>query len=154
MVALAEGKRKNIPLSKVIDRIHRVEKKCDRLIIEGAGGLLVPLGRNYTVGNLITRLDCNVIVVARNRLGTINHTLLTINALQSIEKRDLAVVLMGVAQKDHSSHSNAKILAGLLKPVNGLTIPFLKPGPSQAGMVKKGYEKVKSTLATLIPGVT
>lgn len=47
------------------------------LIIEGAGGLLVPLYSGYTVADLIKALDAKVILVSRNYLGSINHSLLT-----------------------------------------------------------------------------
>src|SRR5258705_5215735 len=73
------------------------------LLIEGSGGLLVPLGEGYTVLDLILNLDCEVVVVSRNRLGTINHTLLTVQALQNarmgsksqlVGTQNLKVVLM------------------------------------------------------------
>ena len=52
------------------------------LVIEGAGGLLVPLNNEQTILDLI-REDYQVIVVSRNYLGSINHTLLTLEALKS-----------------------------------------------------------------------
>ncbi|MGH7971881.1 MAG: dethiobiotin synthase, partial [Limisphaerales bacterium] len=51
------------------------------LLIEGCGGLLVPLGDNFTVLDLLARLRCETLLVSRNRLGTINHTLLAVAAL-------------------------------------------------------------------------
>lgn len=53
------------------------------LIVEGAGGLLVPLSRGVTIRNVIEKLQLPVILVSRNYLGSINHTLLTIEALKS-----------------------------------------------------------------------
>src|SRR4051812_2132113 len=64
------------------------------LLIEGSGGLLVPLGENYTVADLIAKLRCEVIVASRNRLGTINHTLMTVKSLQHIGIRRVTVILM------------------------------------------------------------
>ena len=57
-------------------------KSQNNLVIEGAGGLLVPLNDTQTVIDLILPLD-KVIVVSRHYLGSINHTLLTIEALKS-----------------------------------------------------------------------
>ncbi len=51
------------------------------LIIEGAGGLLVPLNNNFLIIDLIAKLNAEVILVSRNYLGSINHTLLSVQAL-------------------------------------------------------------------------
>ncbi|MFN8300820.1 MAG: dethiobiotin synthase [Chitinophagales bacterium] len=55
---------------------------ANRLILEGAGGLLVPLNGNRLMADYITMLQMPVIVVVRNYLGSINHTLLTLENLQ------------------------------------------------------------------------
>lgn len=52
-------------------------------VVEGAGGLLVPLDQTHTMRDLIGRLDLGLLVVASTRLGTINHTLLTLEAARS-----------------------------------------------------------------------
>ncbi len=59
-----------------------VPKTNNRLIIEGAGGLMVPLNDNFLMIDLIKQLDTEVILVSQNYLGSINHTLLSIFALQ------------------------------------------------------------------------
>ena len=59
--------------------------RCDVLLVEGSGGLLVPLGKNYTVrGPDLEAPLPRLLSSARNRLGTINHTLLTVKALQAV----------------------------------------------------------------------
>jgi len=52
------------------------------LIVEGAGGLMVPLNNNFLMIDLIRELDAEVILVSQNYLGSINHTLLSIYALK------------------------------------------------------------------------
>jgi len=54
----------------------------ERLIIEGAGGLMVPLTMNYLMIDLIKQLGAEVVLVSKNYLGSINHTLLSVYALQ------------------------------------------------------------------------
>jgi dethiobiotin synthase len=77
-----------------LDRI--VEKKPVRkTVIEGAGGVLVPLNRKFLQLDLIQRLSCPVVVVARSGLGTINHTLLTLEVLRSRRISVHGVVLVG-----------------------------------------------------------
>jgi len=58
-------------------------KNSGNLIIEGAGGLMVPLNKNYLVIDLIKDLEAEVVLVSKNYLGSINHTLLSVEALQS-----------------------------------------------------------------------
>lgn len=62
--------------------IRWMSQDSDCMIIEGAGGLLVPLDEQHTILDLILALDIPVLIVARPFLGTINHTLLTIAALR------------------------------------------------------------------------
>ena len=64
-----------------IDKIHEPETQNDHLVIEGAGGIYVPLNDNDTIADLI-KPDYKVIVVSRHYLGSINHTLLTVEALK------------------------------------------------------------------------
>lgn len=65
------------------------------LVIEGAGGVFVPINNEFFMIDLIERMDCEVIVVARSGLGTINHTLLTLNALKERNITVKGVVLNG-----------------------------------------------------------
>ncbi len=67
------------------------------LIIEGAGGVFVPLNDRQLVIDLIKKLSFPVLVVSQNRLGTINHTLLTINALRMYGCDVFGVVMNGPA---------------------------------------------------------
>ncbi|TDE29272.1 dethiobiotin synthase [Flavobacterium ranwuense] len=61
----------------------KVPSTSNNLIIEGAGGLMVPLNDDSLVIDLIEKLKAEVILVSRNYLGSINHTLLSVEALQN-----------------------------------------------------------------------
>lgn len=63
--------------------VIRVPKHTQALVIEGAGGLMVPLNRKTLYIDLIPSFQAKVVLVSRNYLGSINHTLLSIEALQS-----------------------------------------------------------------------
>ena len=128
----------------------RTKAEPSTLLIEGSGGLLVPLGEGYTVADLIAKLVCEVVVVARNRLGTINHTLLTVKALQHIGIEQLKVVLMASNKPDFSSASNAKTLSEILAPLPILEIEFLGTKPLVLKAVKKNVRKIKKTLAQIL----
>lgn len=66
-----------------------VPETNNHLIIEGAGGLLVPLNKEYLTADLISRLRASVVLVSRNYLGSINHTLLTV---QELRRRNIPVL--------------------------------------------------------------
>jgi len=66
-----------------------------RWIIEGAGGVLVPLNERETMADLIGALDVPVLIAARSTLGTINHTLMTIEVLRRRMLRVVGVVMVG-----------------------------------------------------------
>lgn len=133
-------------------------KTQNYLLIEGSGGLLVPLGEGYTVRDLIARLDCEVIVVSRDKLGTINHTLLTIHALRDQVSRArfpvphsaLKVVLMGSSVSDASSASNASILSELLDPIPFVSVPFVGARACRVSAVRKQSRLLKALLTRAI----
>ena len=66
-----------------------------RWIVEGAGGVLVPINERETMADLMGALDLPVLVTARSTLGTINHTLMTIEALRRRMLRVAGVVMVG-----------------------------------------------------------
>ncbi len=70
-------------------------------VVEGAGGVLVPVNETQTMANLMVRLGLPVLVVARTTLGTINHTLLTIEALRSRSLLVAGVVMVGEPNSDN-----------------------------------------------------
>jgi dethiobiotin synthetase len=142
--------RRRIELEDVIQRIREVAARCERLIVEGCGGLLVPLGGHYTLADLIARLNGSVIVVSQNRLGTINHTLLTVEALRRIGMTGIRVALMDGKSADFSSRSNQQVLSELICPVNVLRMKYLGVNAWHAGAVKENCRKVKKTLAQLV----
>ena len=72
----------------------------DLLLVEGAGGILVPITRDYSFAHLFKRWNSDVIVVAGNRLGVLNHTLLTVRAAESEGLRVVAVILTDISEKD------------------------------------------------------
>ena len=76
------------------------------LIIEGAGGLLVPLNERYYMVDLIKKLNCNTVIVSRNYVGSINHTLATVEVLQKRGLPILGIIFNGV----HDSEIEDSIL--------------------------------------------
>lgn len=77
------------------------QPETERLVVEGAGGLLVPLNESTVMADLIIALDLPVLVVARSTLGTINHTLLTLEALRARGRPIAGVIMNGPLNDDN-----------------------------------------------------
>ena len=88
----------------MIDIEKIVLPEVSNLIIEGAGGVLVPINDSYLMIDLIKKLDAPVILIAPTTLGTINHTLLSLEALKSRNIMVLGVIMNG---KQNPQNSNA-----------------------------------------------
>ena len=142
-------RRRGVPLAEVVHQIKEISVRCETLLIEGSGGLFVPLGEKYLVSRLIQRLRCDVLVVARNRLGTINHTLLTVSALRNLGIKRIQIVMMAGGKKDVSSATNPRILSELCAPIPVHMVKFLGKNASKSVVLKNTYKKVKKTLARI-----
>lgn len=99
-----------------------------RWVVEGAGGVLVPINEAALMIDLMTRLALPVVVVARSTLGTINHTLLTLEALRSRGLSVAGVVMVGEPDVDNrvaiESYGRTNVLAELprLNPLTPATL--------------------------------
>ena len=106
--------------------------RCQVLIVEGAGGWLSPISLSWTNADIARALSYPVVLVAANKLGVVNHVLLT---LESIVRHDLnvrAVILNNAFDAtDHSVSSNARLL-GLFLEKRFPTIRLLLVGFNQA----------------------
>lgn len=76
------SKNKKLDLKKIVSKIEEMENLCDIVIIEGAGGLYVPIDDKYMMIDLIKELDAKVLLVTHCSLGCINDTLLSKKALE------------------------------------------------------------------------
>lgn len=83
----------NINKELILADYGEMAEKCDFLIVEGSGGLLVPVNDNLLIRDYIKILDLPLIIVARPDLGTINHVLLTIEAAKSYNIEVLGVII-------------------------------------------------------------
>ena len=84
-----------IDLDKIIEDYKELERKCDFVIVEGAGGLLVPIKGSFLMRDLAKTLDLPLVIVARPNLGTINHTLLTVEAAKNKNIKIAGIIISG-----------------------------------------------------------
>ena len=99
---------------------------------------------------LMASLDCEAIVVARNRLGTINHSLLTLRILQETGIWAVKLVLMDSPGQDVSSRSNPRLLSELVAPVPVHVVPFLGPNCRKANTLRTAAARLRPLLARLV----
>ena len=93
-----------------------VAKGLDVLLVEGAGGWEVPIRRDYSMADLAADFGLPLIVVVDNRLGAINHTTLTVNAIASRGLHCAGLVLNHCDIERHSATiTNRAILEDLLE---------------------------------------
>ena len=146
----ARRERKHVHLAEVMAHIRGVQKQFDALLIEGAGGLLSPLGENFDSGDLVAALGALPLVVAPNRLGAVNHVLLTLEALPRSAAAKACVVLMSQPKRDVSAGANAKLLAGFFDARRIFLLPWLGENFSASAVLKNPH--VRRTLPALVGG--
>ncbi|MFH1710627.1 MAG: dethiobiotin synthase, partial [bacterium] len=131
-----EGKK--IDLFRIKESIKRTAKDRDLVFIEGLGGALAPIKKNYYVADLIKDLKMPCIIIARAGLGTINHTLMPIDVLRKRNVRVAGVIMNGFGGGEISQRSNAKAIEEL----SGVkVIGKIKAGSSFASLVKQIKEQ-------------
>ena len=74
-----------IQIQKIIEKHEALSALCDILLVEGAGGLMVPITKEYMMINLIKELGVKTLLVTPSRLGCINDTILSILALKTFD---------------------------------------------------------------------
>jgi len=87
--------RRHVTMDRIYNAYWYLHKKYDVLIVEGAGGVKVPLGETTYVVDMIQALGLPALVVARASLGTINHTILTLEALARVNVPVAGILLNG-----------------------------------------------------------
>lgn len=99
-------------------------RQDQHLIVEGAGGLLVPLNDDKLVIDLIKKLELPVVLVSRTTLGTINHTLLSIEALKTRKIPIVGVIMSGNPNEENKKaieHYGAVKVLGVVPRLESLT---------------------------------
>jgi dethiobiotin synthetase len=115
-----------IEYSRLAAALQTIAELHDFVVIEGAGGLLVPLSPVLNFATLFSRFAASLVIVARNRLGAVNHTLLTLSAAREAGLGVAAVVVHDDAPgfADEASHSNVPVLTELAAPVRVFHFPW------------------------------
>jgi dethiobiotin synthetase len=89
-----------VPFSELINCWNDMKEQHDFFIVEGAGGISVPFGRDYLVSDVAEYIGFPLIIVARPNLGTLNHTYLTVDYARRCGLHVLGVVVNGLDEKE------------------------------------------------------
>lgn len=108
----AELDGRSVDEGVISSAFQTMAKEYELLIVEGVGGLFVPLRRDLLLVDLLAKLRPPVLLVARSGLGTLNHTLLSLEALRS---RDIPVV--GVVFSDGLEPGDETLIADNMKTI-------------------------------------
>jgi len=135
-LAAAERAGQVVQLDALDGAFARLCAGRDAIVVEGAGGLLVPLTTQLSYAGLFARWGLAVVVVAANRLGAINHVLLTVAAVRAAGL-DLGGIVLNDVQpgtaNDLAAGTNARTLEQLLPDVLTLRWPWLaEPADARA----------------------
>jgi dethiobiotin synthetase len=126
VAAACEGR--SVDLASIHAAFAKLAPRHERMLVEGAGGLLVPIARDYAMADLARDLGLPLLVVTRASLGTVNHTLLT---LEVARHRDLAVAGVVISHGPRAiSTADARNLEALRDALGALLvgeIPTLDP---------------------------
>ncbi len=120
----AEEEGRTVSMARILSAYRRLRERHEFLVVEGAGGLMVPLSRRRTYLDLAAAMNLPVLIIARPDLGTINHTVLTVMALRSRNIAISAIVVnfcrrpgRGIAERTNPS------VLGRLTGIPVLTVP-------------------------------
>ena len=144
----ARRERRRVTLAGVLAHVRAMQKRFDVLLVEGAGGLLSPLGEKLDSRELITALRATPVVVCPNRLGAVNQILLTLAALPQSVSRQARVVLMSPPEPDASTSTNAGLLAEFLDAKRIFCLP--RPGGRFNSEKVLKDSRVRRTLCRLV----
>jgi len=147
-----------ISLDRIVEAYGRLAARYRSVLVEGAGGLCVPLTDREDMRDLIERLALPVVLVGRCALGGVNHVLLTLEALQTRKIPVLALVLNRPVPHQAASEEELQMVStvGLLKERSGVPVigplPYLVSlaGGGDAGVSELSRDPGIETLAGLI----
>jgi dethiobiotin synthetase len=130
----SERTGEEIDFDGLVLRIERYAEQAEYAIIQGAGGLLTPVTWEWNMADVARAVGAVALVVGVDRLGTINHTLLTLSALELAGLPCLGVVLTTPEREDASTGKNAPAIARLSGIDRVITLPFT-PDEQSAAML-------------------
>jgi dethiobiotin synthetase len=124
--------------------LQKLAEGKDFVIVEGAGGLMVPVRGGYLMADLVRQFNLPLLIVSRTTLGTLNHTLLTVFAAQSIGIQVAGIILNGMAAEPDLAAREAPHLLAMIASADLLGVL-----PEVDGSQQECVEKLAEVIAGL-----
>ncbi len=141
----------SIDMDEILASYRELASRTDILLVEGTGGIMVPITRNLLYADVLERIRPMVILVARSGLGTINHTLLTIDALRQRGVHLLCVVMNSISCTGTKDDSDSAIVNDNVKIISTLgKVKVFGPWPYEPDPVGETISKHAAPVAELI----
>lgn len=121
----ARAEKRVVTLAQVTAHVRRIQKRFPVVLIEGAGGLLSPLGESFDSRDLIKSLRAKPMIVGRNQLGALNQVRLVLAALPARIAGWSEIVLMNPKEPDVASRSNPELLGEIVGRERIHVLPWL-----------------------------
>jgi dethiobiotin synthetase len=134
---------------KILERFRALQSKHSMMLVEGIGGLLVPITRRYNVTDLALQMNLPLIIVSRIQIGILNHTLLTINAARQHGLKVAGVILNPIheGQLDTIEEKQGSLIEELSDtPILG-TCPYIDDVSSEgvlqnSALIQKQFHQI------------
>ena len=120
----SKRERKQVSSQKIKRGFNRLLSRFDWVIVEGIGGVLVPYNNRRLVIDIVQELKLPVVIVVGNKLGAINHTLLTVEALRKRRIKLLGIIFSNLKKEDIVLKDNPKIIQKLSGEIVLGTLPY------------------------------
>jgi len=141
-VLAARRERKQVRLTKVMNHIRRVSRGFDVVVVEGAGGLLSPLGEDFASRELIVALKATAIIVSPSRLGAVNQIRLMLEALPARLAARAQVVFCDLPKPDSATRTNAALLGEFIAPKRFHRLAWLGMDAEPTGIPLRGRLRI------------
>ncbi|MGV7226177.1 MAG: dethiobiotin synthase [Nitrosopumilus sp.] len=130
----------------VLSSFKKLKKLHDMLLVEGMGGIMTPILKDYYITNLIKEMKIPAVIVTRSKVGTVNHTIMTVKMCEKYK-----IPIKGIIINNFDKGYPIKELTRDLKNLTGVpilgSIPFIKDmSDSSLNMVFKNNLDLKSLL--------
>lgn len=139
------ARRAGTPVKReeVVPMVRAVARRFELVVVEGAGGLLSPLGEGFDTKDLITALRAIPILVVPNRLGAVNQARLVWEALPKSARPGATILLVNTARPNAVARSNAALLREWLPGIRLVRLPWLKrPGATNDARIQGALKEL------------
>jgi dethiobiotin synthetase len=133
----ARREQRAVTLREVSAHIWNLAHRFDVVLVEGAGGLLSPLGEHFSTRELLSTLGADLIIAAQNKLGVVNHVRLTLESLPPVFKARARLALMSPPRADEATQSNIELLAEFMPADHIVVLPRFRKANDLDHMLKQ-----------------